>query len=63
MKLRVFPKTHNKINQKQLQMRMIKKYLKKDIYLQMKDEKLLIILEYIKKKTCKTMHQISQLNL
>ena len=29
----------------------------------MKDEKLLIILEYIKKKTCKTMHQISQLNL
>ena len=50
MKLRVFPKTHNKINQKQLQMRMIKKYLKKDIYLQMKDEKLLIILEYIKKK-------------
>ena len=29
---------------KQLQMRMIKKYLKKDIYLQKKDKKLLTIL-------------------
>ena len=30
-------------NKKQLQMNMIKKYLKKDIYLQMKDRKLLMI--------------------
>ena len=39
-----FQKIHKKIIQKQLQMRMIKKYLKKDIYLQKKDLKLLIIL-------------------
>ena len=36
-------KTHNKIIQKQLKMRMIKKYLKKDIYLQKKYRKLLVI--------------------
>ena len=42
--LQKFKKTHNEITQKQLQMRMIKKYLKKDIYLQKKDRKLLIIL-------------------
>ena len=35
--------THNKIIQKHLQMSMIKKYIKKDIYLQKKERKLLII--------------------
>ena len=39
-----FRKIHNKIIQRQLQMRMIKKYLKRDIYLLKKDKKLLIIL-------------------
>ena len=40
--LRKPEKIHNKIIQKQLQMRMIKKkYLKKDIYLQKKHKKLL----------------------
>ena len=34
---------HNRIVQKQLQMRMIKKYLKKDINFQKKDRKLLMI--------------------
>ena len=38
-----FKKIHNKIIQKKLQIRMIKKYLKKDIYLQKKGNKLLII--------------------
>ena len=38
-----FHKIHNKIIQRQLQMSMIKKYLKKDIYLQKKDKKLLMI--------------------
>ena len=37
-------KIHNKIIQKQLQMSMTKKYLKKDIYLQKKNKKLLITL-------------------
>ena len=41
-----FQKIHNKIIQRQLQMRTInkylKKYLKKDIYLQKKDRKLFI---------------------
>ena len=37
-------KIRKKIIQKQLQMRMIKKYLKKDIHLQEKDKKLVIIL-------------------
>ena len=36
-------KIYNKIIQKQLQMSMIKKYLKKDKYLQKKDKKLLMI--------------------
>ena len=36
-------KIHNRIIQKQLQMNMIKKYLKKDIYLQKKDRELLMI--------------------
>ena len=36
-------KNHNKTIQKKLQMRTIKKYLKKNIYLQKKDRKLLII--------------------
>ena len=35
---------HNKIFQRQFQTRIIKKYLNKDIYLQKKDKKLLIIL-------------------
>ena len=38
-----FQKINNKIIQKQFQMGMIKKYLNKDIYLQKKDRKLLII--------------------
>ena len=36
-------KVHSRIIQKQLQMNMIKKYLKKDIYVQKKDIKLLMI--------------------
>ena len=36
-------KIDNKVIQRQLQMRMIKKYLKKDKYLQKKDNKLLMI--------------------
>ena len=36
-------KINNKIIRKQLQMSMIKKYLKKDIYLQKKDTKVLMI--------------------
>ena len=36
-------KIHNKIIQRQLQMRMLRKYLKKDMYLQKKDKKLLMI--------------------
>ena len=39
---KIFKKTYNKIIQKQYQMNMIKKYLKKDMYLQKKDNKLLI---------------------
>ena len=38
-----FQKIHDKIIQRKLQKRMIKKCLKKDIYLQKKDKKLLII--------------------
>ena len=41
-KLQMFQEIHNKIIQMQLQMSMIKKYLKKDIYLQKKYRKLLI---------------------
>ena len=40
---KIVKKFTKKIIQKQLQMRMIKKYLKKDIYLQKKDRKLLTI--------------------
>ena len=36
---------------------MIKKYIKKDIYLQRKDKKLLNLL------TCQTIQQVNQLNL
>ena len=36
-KLQKFQKVHNRIIQKHLQMSMIKKYLKKDIYLQKKE--------------------------
>ena len=42
-----FQKINSKIIQKQLQMRMIKKYLRKDIYLQKKEGELLIILVLI----------------
>ena len=42
-KIRVVPKNSQKIIQRQLQMRMITKYLKKYIYLQKKDKKLLAI--------------------
>ena len=40
---RSFKKIYSKVIQRQLQMRMIKKYLRKDIYLQKKDKKLLIM--------------------
>ena len=43
IKLQESEKLHNRVIQKQLQMSMIKKYLKKGIYLQKKDRKLLII--------------------
>ena len=42
LKLQKFQKIHNKIIRKQLQMGMTKKYLKKDIYLQKKNKKLLM---------------------
>ena len=42
-KITKFHKIHDKIIQKPLQINMIKKYLKKDIYLLKKDRKLLII--------------------
>ena len=42
-KIEKFQKIQSKIIKRQLQMRIIKKYLKKDIYLQKKDRKLLII--------------------
>ena len=45
IKLQQIQEIHNKIIQSQLQMSMIKKYLKKDMYLQMKDRKLFIIYE------------------
>ena len=41
-KSRKFQKIHNEIIQKHLEMSMIKKYLKKDVYLQKKDKKLLM---------------------
>ena len=42
VKLQKLKKIQNKIIQRQLQMSMIKKYLKKDIYLHKKDKKLLL---------------------
>ena len=42
LKLQKFQKIHNEIIRKQLQMGMTKKYLKKDIYLQKKNKKLLM---------------------
>ena len=42
IKLRGFQKIYNKIIQRELKMVMIKKYLKKDMYLKKKDEKLLM---------------------
>ena len=47
MKYQKNQKIHNKIIQKQLQMKIIKEYVKKDIYPQKKDRKLLIILVLI----------------
>ena len=38
VELQNFQKIHNKIIQKQLQMRMLKKFLEKDTYLQKKDK-------------------------
>ena len=43
IKLEGSQKLHHRIIQKQFQMRRIKKYLKKDIYLQKEDRKLLMI--------------------
>ena len=42
IELQKFQKNHNRIIQKKLEIKMIKKYLKKDIYLQNKDKKLLM---------------------
>ena len=42
-KLQKCQKIHKKIIPRELQMRMIKKYLKTDIYLQKRDQKFLII--------------------
>ena len=42
IKSQTFQKIYNKIIHRQLQMNMIKKYLKREIYLQKKDKKLLI---------------------
>ena len=42
IKSQTFQKIHNKIIHRQLQMNMIKKHLKREIYLQKKDKKLLI---------------------
>ena len=42
LELKKFPTIHKRIIQKQLQMKMIKKYLKNDIYLQKKDRILLL---------------------
>ena len=54
-KIAKFQKIHNKINQRSLQINIIKEYLKKDMYLQKKDKKVLmnwnwssIIMEYKK---------------
>ena len=43
IKLQESEKLHNRVIQKQLQTSMIKKHLEKDLYLQKKDRKLLII--------------------
>ena len=50
MKLRKLQKTHNNIIQRKLQMSIVKKYLKKDLYLQRKDRKLLMIRDYYDNK-------------
>ena len=41
-KIAKFQKIHNKINQRSLQINIIKEYLKKDMYLQKKDKKVLM---------------------
>ena len=50
MKFRKLQKTHNNIIQRKLQMSIVKKYLKKDLYLQRKDRKLLMIRDYYDNK-------------
>ena len=50
MKLRKLQKTHNNIIQRKLQMSIVKKYLKKDLHLQRKDRKLLMIRDYYDNK-------------
>ena len=50
MKLRKLQKTHNNIIQRKLQMSIVKKYLKKDLYLQRKGRKLLMIRDYYDNK-------------
>ena len=50
MKLRKLQKTHNNIILRKLQMSIVKKYLKKDLYLQRKDRKLLMIRDYYDNK-------------
>ena len=50
MKLRKLQKTHDNIIQRKLQMSIVKKYLKKDLYLQRKDRKLLMIRDYYDNK-------------
>ena len=41
-KISKFQKIHNKMNQRSLQINIIKEYLKKDMYLQKKDKKVLM---------------------
>ena len=41
-KIAKFQKIHTKINQRSLQINIIKEYLKKDMYLQKKDKKVLM---------------------
>ena len=74
-KLQKFQKNQNKVVQRQLQTRMIKQYLKKNIYFQKKGTKLLIIWQLIqyynsiimkyqkKKKKNHVIYQINHLNL
>ena len=58
-KLPKFQTIHHKLIQRQLQMSMIKKYLKKDIYLQKKDKKLLMSWNQNKIKVSKNSQKIN----